>query len=155
MTTTRRKPTMAQLRAEAPTIDAHRDGDVFTLTMSFPSPAWMEALTPHAKGGWILKAQATNSLRSEVSWQTSAWQYQGEAINPASITYRFFHPDLKRRDDANMVQRLKPVIDGLVDGGLIAGDHWQALKTRGIESSLDRENPRIEIEIRSIKENPA
>lgn len=41
--------------------------------------------------------------------------------------YRFSVPDRRRRDMANMVQACKPIIDGVVDSGLIQGDHWEVL----------------------------
>ena len=34
---------------------------------------------------------------------------------------------LRRRDAANLVQSCKPLVDGVVDSGLISGDHWEVL----------------------------
>jgi len=63
------------------------------------------------------------------------------------VTYSFFCPDNRRRDEANMVQAMKPTLDGIVDSGLIEGDHWQAMTIYGVFTVVDKENPRVEIRI--------
>lgn len=146
----RKHPTDATLRAEFPQITVSMRGGSFLLTMDFPSPAWMAALTPHAEGHWRGKAKVTAALRRDAALAAS--DLRTETWLPASIVYRFYFPDRIRRDEANMVQRMKPVIDGLVDAGVIHGDHWMALSTEGIHSAMDKDRPRIEIEIRPAKE---
>ncbi len=60
----------------------------------------------------------------------------------ASVIYCFYFPDNRVRDEANYIHACKPYMDGLVDAGLIADDRWQFLSTKGVESSIDRKNPR-------------
>lgn len=41
-----------------------------------------------------------------------------------------------------------PFIDGIVDAGLIAGDHWEALQIVGpVVVEVDAKNPRVELVI--------
>lgn len=61
----------------------------------------------------------------------------------ASVIYCFYFPDNRVRDEANYIHACKPYMDGLVDSGLIGDDRWQLLSTRGVESEIDRKNPRV------------
>lgn len=76
-----------------------------------------------------------NGLRDSIPWAT------------CEIQFRFFVPDNIRRDVCNLIQQEKPTIDGIVDSGLITGDHWQVAKIRQPIVAIDADNPRTEIEI--------
>lgn len=65
-----------------------------------------------------------------------------------SITYYLYWPSLRRSDQDN---RLKATRDSLV-GNVIADDCWTCVPEEHIYSFLDRDNPRIEIEIRPAVE---
>lgn len=71
-------------------------------------------------------------------------------LKKAWIQYRFFVKDNRMRDAANLVQAMKPVIDGLIDAGVVIGDHWQVLEIGGVSVQIDRERPRVEIIIGEI-----
>lgn len=123
-------------------VAATRDRVVITIG-DLPAE-WMKGLTPHAEGHWRGKHNATAMLRKAV-WNHGRAAWAWDTMQLVSVTYRFIFRDNLRRDEANMVQRCKPVLDGAVEAGIIAGDHWQVLHTAGIECSVDRANPRIEI----------
>lgn len=134
----------AQLLATRPTVGAYATRDTLRLRISFLSPAWMKALTPHAEGHWRSKASPTAWLRAEVADACrSAWAWP--TMEQATMRYIFVFPDSVRRDEANLIQRLKPAIDGIVDAGVIVGDHWQVLSNQGVESSINKHNPRVEV----------
>ena len=59
----------------------------------------------------------------------------------ASITYRFYWPDNRRRDVDNA---LKIVRDCLV-GTLVKDDCWRCIPQEHIYSELDKDSPRLEI----------
>ncbi|MEZ6097278.1 MAG: hypothetical protein R3C03_24145 [Pirellulaceae bacterium] len=61
------------------------------------------------------------------------------------IQFRFFVPDNRPRDTCNLIQQEKPTIDGIVDSGLIPGDHWQVAKILEPIVEIDRERPRVEV----------
>jgi len=69
----------------------------------------------------------------------------------ASIEYLFFVPDLRQRDEANMIQSMKPAVDGVVDAGIIAGDDWQRLRIASVFTQLDREFPRTVLRLHQMK----
>ena len=64
----------------------------------------------------------------------------------AEVRYFFRVPDRRRRDAANMIQECKPYIDGIVDSGLISGDHWEVLRIVGVGVFVDKENPGVTLE---------
>lgn len=63
----------------------------------------------------------------------------------AWILYRFYFRDLRHRDEANAIHSQKPAIDGIIDAGLLPNDSWHHLNIAGVESHLDRQNPRVEL----------
>jgi crossover junction endodeoxyribonuclease RusA len=112
---------------------------------------WISSeLHAHAKGHWRSKAAATKACR-EMAFLV------GKSLRPkmpyanAKVFYRFYVPDKRRRDEANMVQAVKPFLDGLVDAGVIAGDDWTVLNTKGIAVAVDRDNPRVVLEFEEMK----
>jgi crossover junction endodeoxyribonuclease RusA len=115
---------------------------------------WISSkLHAHAKGHWREKSEATKAARTNIKFLAI------DAINrkiiskmngPVSVTYRFFVPDMRKRDSANMVQSCKPMIDGLVDAGVIEADDWTMLQTAGVLVELDRKKPRVVLEIRPV-----
>lgn len=46
-----------------------------------------------------------------------------------------------------MIQQCKPYIDGIVDSGLIAGDHWEVLRIVHVGVWMDKENPGVSLEL--------
>lgn len=114
---------------------------------------WIDSrLNAHNKGHWRTKSAPTKQAR-EIAFaiaQRAIIEGVAHINTKASIQYRFFVPDNRRRDSANMVQACKPALDGIVDSGLITGDHWQVLKDLGSEVAIDKANPRVEITIERI-----
>jgi Holliday junction resolvase RusA-like endonuclease len=95
-----------------------------SLVVPFPSAK----LHAHNKGHWRSKVAAIKAIRRSVAIVIQ----QAEGFKPkpwpfARLTITFMVPDRRRRDTLNMMQSLKPVIDGVVDAGLIADDNWQTL----------------------------
>ena len=83
-------------------------------------------LHAHNSGHWKTKAEPTKRARQEscfLARMSNAAPLTGKVL----VDYRFSVPDRRRRDMANMVQSCKPIIDGVVDSGLIQGDHWEVL----------------------------
>jgi hypothetical protein len=70
------------------------------------------------------------------------------------VRYFFRVPDRRRRDAANMVQQCKPYVDGIVDAGLITGDHWEALRIVGAGVMIDRDNPGVTLEFEFFQVDP-
>jgi len=68
------------------------------------------------------------------------------------IGYRFFAPDNRRRDAANLIQQCKPYIDGIVNSAFIEGDHWQISKIWFVTVEISQTSPGVEI---LISKNPS
>jgi hypothetical protein len=141
------------LRATMPGVGVAATKDRVVITIGDLPPEWMKGLTPHAEGHWRGKQAATKMLRQAV-WNHGRACWAHAPMELVSVTYRFIFRDNLQRDEANMVQRMKPVIDGAVDAGIIVGDHWQVLHTAGIECAVDRVNPRIEIVLDRVCQSP-
>jgi hypothetical protein len=138
-----------------PQVGVYATRDRVVITVGFPSGDWMKVLDPHASEHYMNGRSPKKALKHAVvdaarlGAPTTPWP-------AAEIRYKFFFPDMIHRDESNMVQRMKSIVDALQPerifrgklqpgAGIIAGDHWQVLHTAGIECSVDRANPRIEI----------
>ena len=62
----------------------------------------------------------------------------------ATVAYRFYLPDRRRRDIDNLIAAAKPVLDGLQDARVIADDSGVLLSA---ERYLDPTWPRLEVEV--------
>lgn len=112
------------------------------LKISLPLPS--SALHQHAKGHWRAKSQATAKARQQAAWAARA-SWTGEPLDHARIEYRFFVPDRRRRDAANLVGACKAYVDGIVDAGVIIDDCWERLAIGAVDVEVDRADPRVEI----------
>ena len=97
------------------------------ITLTVPVSAKLHA---HNSGHWRAKAAATKQAR-ELARMLVHGQTPIEGV--AVLDILFHVPDRRRRDLLNMCQSLKPVIDGVVDAGIISGDHWEVLRIGSIE----------------------
>lgn len=64
------------------------------------------------------------------------------------ITYMFYVQDNRRRDIDNMIASVN---DALVKAGIIEDDSWQCLKIGEADAMLDKDNPRAELVITSLR----
>lgn len=112
------------------------------ISLPLPDPK----LHAHNTGNWRAKAPAIKALRNEAGLMCLMAQKGRKAKwNRATVTYRFFFKDNRKRDSSNCVQSMKAAIDGVVDSGLIPDDCWQVLTVAGVECGIDRDNPRTEL----------
>lgn len=122
-----------------------------SITITLPLPDGR--MSGHAKGGWRNKAALTKTMRYQACVMAMATgKIPKEAWAPARIDYAFFLASDRRTDEANLIQRCKPYVDGICDSGIILDDNWRVLKTGGVAVDIDRDNPRVEITI--TKEAP-
>jgi hypothetical protein len=115
------------------------------MTITLPLPP--RALHAHTTGHWWAKSAPTKKARKEAANIASAYRRQrieGRAV----VSYDFYWPDRRRRDNANAIQSCKAYMDGIVDTGIIEGDHWEVLELGHGRSHVDKVNPRVEITLR-------
>lgn len=87
-------------------------------------------------------------------WQDfCAWQMVGiQAVKqPCECVVTFYEPDYRRDPDNIIGGGLKPLLDALQTRGVIKNDSHKLLKLHVMPVELDRKNPRVEIELRSIE----
>lgn len=102
---------------------------MISLKIILPTPE--KGLNAHNKGHWRAKAKLVKARREHARFLTlAAMRKAGVDGNweLAKVHYTFYVPDNVQRDRANLIQQEKPSIDGVVDAGLIIGDHWQVLE---------------------------
>jgi hypothetical protein len=120
---------------------------VNTITITLPPAA--ASLHAHAKGHWRVKANATKQLRTLAAFLAKA--SRKKLTGRVQVHYRFFVPDRRRRDEANLIQSCKPAIDGVVDAGAIEGDHWEKLTTGSVGVVVDKTSPRVELVFEQVE----
>lgn len=70
---------------------------------------------------------------------------------PIAIHYRIFAKD-KRRDRMNIASAFdKSFEDALQKIGLIANDNWASVYNATFEFHIDKDNPRVEVEIEEVE----
>ena len=114
------------------------------ITVTLPLPS--RALHAHTKGHWRTKAGPTQAAR-EMAAHSARQLRPPVPFEAVTVSLCFFWPDNRRRDTLNSVQGIKPYIDGLIDAGLMADDRWQVMSIGRIVSSIDRDNPRVDITV--------
>lgn len=122
------------------------------IVLHFPRPA--RELHAHNKGKWRGKATAIKARRELVAMLTQSemkWTGFRGGWQLARIHYRFLVPDNRKRDLANLIQQEKPTVDGIVDAGLILGDHWQVLEMGSCSAEIDRKAPGTVITIEELE----
>ena len=127
------------------------------LTIRYP-PAGLS----QNKGSWKWRAKRIRDYRAACC-AVATTAMRGEGVPPypepghwarAVLSIEIYMPDRRGRDTLNIVQDLKPAIDGVcarpVQGqalgttaGLLPDDNWTCLSIGSIETRVDRDNPRV------------
>lgn len=101
------------------------------------------SLTPHAKGHWRPKADATKKYRRLCAKEAMAQGLRGMSADCVRATVTIHRPNL-RRDYQNCISCFKAGIDGLADVTGIDDRHW---KIDFVEGEIARPNGRVVVEI--------
>jgi hypothetical protein len=117
---------------------------VIIIELPYPSK-----INSHNKGHWATKSSAIAKMRHQAKLAAiDAMNRSGKRfVGSHQISYWFSVKDNRRRDRANMIQQCKPYIDGIVDAGLIAGDHWQISFIGSVNVVIDPESYGVKIVI--------
>lgn len=112
------------------------------VTLPLPNPK----LHAHNTGHWRGKSKLIKELRTLAKLECrKAMKGKRPKWAKATIHYRFFFKNNRRRDAVNAKQSMKAAVDGVVDAGLIPDDSWQYLRDTGTDCSIDAKNPRTEL----------
>lgn len=116
------------------------------MLLEIPFP---KGLTAHNTGHWRGKSKAVADVRLIAKCIALDALARGqEAVKGRHVIhYRFVVPDNIRRDRVNMMQTCKPIIDGLVDAGVIEGDHWQISEVGRVTVEVEKKRNVVIFEI--------
>lgn len=90
-----------------------------------------------------LKNQSEHVVMSYARRQLHGVHFDG----PVTMTYTWYEPS-RRRDKDNVSSYGRKVIqDALVKAGVLAGDGWRHIEGFRDRFVVDRDNPRIEVEL--------
>ena len=80
-----------------------------------------------------------------------AWCAKGqEQVERADFVFTWYAPD-RRTDPDNIAAAQKFGFDGLVKAGVMEKDGWRQVRSIRHVFEVDKDNPRCEIEIRSVE----
>lgn len=76
---------------------------------------------------------------------------KGKTIkSPIRLVYTFYEPNRKRDKDNIASFAMKVIQDALVQQGIINNDGWKDIDSFECLFDIDKENPRIEVELQEI-----
>jgi hypothetical protein len=116
----------------------------------FPSPYLVAKLGPNSG---TINRYGLGRLRKDVQgWVKVAVLRQGirPVPPPVRVTLRYVFPDARHRDADNFAVIGKPVVDGLVRSGILAGDNAARL-TQRIEFVKEAGGRRLEVLIEALE----
>lgn len=94
-----------------------------------------------------LKQQAQNAVMWHIRQQLKGVHYD----NPVILHYKFFEPNRKRDKDNVEGGAHKIVQDALVKMGVLKNDGWKQIAgDTNLVFEVDKENPRVEVEIEEV-----
>jgi crossover junction endodeoxyribonuclease RusA len=116
------------------------------VTVSIPP----RVLSPNARCHWAVRMKATRKLRVE-SWAACQVAMHERGMSEgeweeAACQVLWFAKTERRRDRDNCLATLKPVFDGLVDGGLLKDD--VGITHLPMIIDVDPKNPRVELHLK-------
>lgn len=102
------------------------------------------------KGKARLSTDPTYSVAKQGAEWTIKKQWRGKPVTiPVSLHARCYYPNRARRDVANLSKMIDDAMSGLVlaDDSQIMKETWEVM-------GIDRENPRVEITLEPMPEEP-
>lgn len=97
--------------------------------------------------GGKVKREATH----QIAWETKKFGTR-KLPPPYHITFNWYCKN-KKKDPDNVIFAKKFILDGLQISGVIPQDTWNTIQGFTDNLFIDKEDPRIEIIIKSLKQN--
>ena len=98
--------------------------------------------------GAEMKKKMESIVASHIFQQLDVIRFE----EPFVLSFRWFEPN-RKRDLDNIAFAKKFVLDALVKEGILVNDGWEWVKGFTDEFFIDRENPRIEVDIEGVGVN--
>lgn len=112
-----------------------------TLTLVLPLPP--RSQHQNWRGHWAARAKQTKKCRNLAADRT--YEARCEGWQRASVEFRFFHKDSRRRDAVNFMAACKAYVDGVVEAGLLPDDDSEHLEIGKVSFFVDKRSPRLEL----------
>ncbi len=93
------------------------------------------------------------ALNEKLNTKKVMYCAMGETLNPfdfVDIRVKWYCKD-RRKDKDNIAAGMKFILDGLVAAKVIPNDTWEYVKGFSHEFAVDKDDPRIEIEVEEAK----
>ena len=97
------------------------------------------------------KAAAAKKYRRIAKEAVEAQEIESAPWEEMGVDASFYHETKRRRDQDNAMASLKAAYDGIVDSGLISDDDSEHMKRTPPTFELDKNNPRVELQLRRIR----
>lgn len=114
-----------------------------SIRLTLPLPPSVNALYGGGSGQRRFASKAYKAWKAEVE-QIPRFTHFANLTPPLCVSYKFYWPDKRVRDQANF---LKALDDWMVTKKIVADDNWLVLQKQVLESALCKADPRVEIEI--------
>lgn len=95
------------------------EATLLTITLPYLPPA---EFSPNSRVYWTQRHIAGRKAKDDIWALVHAEGWQGPALSGATVTISWGLPTKKIIDWDNLIARTKPLIDGLVDAGVLVGD---------------------------------
>ena len=101
----------------------------------------------------ILRRPSMNNLKQQWKeygvWQINYYRLANLNIEKFVITFKYYMPTKRRADNDNMTPKF--FLDAMVEAGVLKDDSYFVLNPLILWLGYDKDNPRMEIHIKEIK----
>jgi len=125
--------------------------EVIRIALPLPNAVLSPNSTIGSLGGRMMKATATKKYRRLACEAVEAERVDSAPWEVVIVKATFYKPRRSRFDPDNAAGSLKAAYDGIVDAGLVPDDDIDHMKREMPDLAIDKENPRVMIEITRIK----
>lgn len=112
-----------------------------SLVLPLP-PSLNHAYITRRGGGQRIMTDTTRKYKLDVWSLVKAAGIKTPYKKLSLISYMFFYPDNRKRDNDNGLKILRDALKG----SLFVDDCWQAIEWEYLSGRIDRDNPRVEID---------
>lgn len=117
----------------------------FTIPGRLPG---LNDMTDAARENKYASAQMKKEYTELVAWCAKSARLP--RFDQVDMVITWYEPNT-RRDKDNIMAGQKFILDGLVQAGVIANDGWKQVGKITHDCQVDRENPRVEVELIEVK----
>lgn len=105
---------------------------------------YIKACRANKYAGAEMKQNTENLIQAEINNQL-----RRKSFNTVTLKFSWYEPN-KKRDKDNIAFAKKFVLDALQAAGTLSGDGWGQVAGFSDEFEIDKQNPRVEIEIEAV-----